>query len=267
MDGGMKTQTDKTVIEEKINSLTSTIFAHAEMILPQFAQIRSPIAIAENDNLALFEWNAEIREYKSTKVIETPFPISSDMLAAFPLSSNDYKITVVLGSAALGMPDIVAFMFHEMVHCMQWEIGEPKLHSYLPALEGYQKLNRGNWELTYPFPYVDQKIADIFSTYINLNSLATDQDLIKMRRLIKSKISASDWDYLIWLEWKEGLARYSENKLRGMLNLPPNLRGVSTPFSRVSFYASGSHFIERMIKFNPELKSNSIRLFEEMQSF
>ena len=51
------------------------------------------------------------------------------------------------------------------------------------------------------------------------------------------------------------------------LNLPPNLRGVSAPFSRVSFYASGSRFIERMIKFNPELKSDSIRLFEEMQSF
>ncbi|MEW6049180.1 MAG: hypothetical protein AB1609_22375, partial [Bacillota bacterium] len=71
--------------------------------------------------------------------------------------------------------------------------------------------------------------------------------LVAIGELVVGRVLAAlahpDREYMIWQEWKEGYARLVENRLRRLWNLPENHAGGVPPFSRVSFYESGSLYI------------------------
>jgi hypothetical protein len=41
------------------------------------------------------------------------------------------------------------------------------------------------------------------------------------RSFLRKGLTAAQWEYMTWQEWKEGLARYLENRLNARLRLPP----------------------------------------------
>ncbi|MGB4528172.1 MAG: hypothetical protein WBI68_01060, partial [Bacillota bacterium] len=73
-----------------------------------------------------------------------------------------------------------------------------------------------------------------------------------------------------WQEWKEGFARYIENKIRAYLGLPLNLAGDliddSSPFTRVSFYAGGAMLIGFLESVRPKAVRDLRLLFAELFS-
>ena len=65
---------------------------------------------------------------------------------------------------------------------------------------------------------------------------------------------------MVWVEWKEGSARWIENMIRERLNVEQNIAGSKGDFTRVSFYYGGSNFIKLLSK---QYKTNNLEdLFE-----
>jgi hypothetical protein len=49
---------------------------------------------------------------------------------------------------------------------------------------------------------------------------------------------------MIWQEWKEGLTRYIENKIKTELGLEENFYGKEKPYHRITFYYGGEMLID-----------------------
>ena len=71
------------------------------------------------------------------------------------------------------------------------------------------------------------------------------------RASLKRSLSPAEWDYLTWQEWKEGLARFIENRMRAALGLAENKGGEALPYSRVTFYRGGDLFIRFLEHLSP----------------
>jgi hypothetical protein len=59
---------------------------------------------------------------------------------------------------------------------------------------------------------------------------------------LKRRLTQDDYEYMVWVEWKEGFARYVENRIRLRYNLEPNLAGRDPPYDRVTLYYGGEKF-------------------------
>ena len=63
------------------------------------------------------------------------------------------------------------------------------------------------------------------------------------RRSLKQHLSEIDHEYLVWVEWKEGFARFIENEIRSRYGIEANEGGKDAPYNRVTFYFGGERFI------------------------
>jgi hypothetical protein len=117
------------------------------------------------------------------------------------------------------------------------------------------------WELQYPFPYAD---ATFIRTYKSLLLALDERDAAQaesLRKELRESLSSMDWEYLTWQEWKEGLARYLENRIRQMVGLPENKGGETEPYSRVTFYRGGDALIRFLEGQHPGISTNMERLY------
>ena len=69
---------------------------------------------------------------------------------------------------------------------------------------------------------------------------------------------------MIWQEWKEGFARYIENKLRRKLELEERRGPLTPPFDRVTFYTGGALFISLLVEEDESLEEDIEALFQRM---
>ena len=74
-------------------------------------------------------------------------------------------------------------------------------------------------------------------------------------------LKKTDFEYLIWQEWKEGFARYIENLIYDNLGIEQNRNAISRPFDRVSLYEIGSRYITSLINEDNSLSSDLYKLF------
>jgi hypothetical protein len=81
---------------------------------------------------------------------------------------------------------------------------------------------------------------------------------------MKNILQETDFEYMIWQEWKEGYARYIENMIRKHLSWQLNINELETPFNRVHFYEIGSNYIELLINNEVELGNDIKELFNKM---
>ena len=65
---------------------------------------------------------------------------------------------------------------------------------------------------------------------------------------MKSRLQQTDYEYLIWQMWKEGLARYVENCIREKYGLDKNTCGSQLPYDRISMYYLGELLISYLRK-------------------
>ncbi len=57
-------------------------------------------------------------------------------------------------------------IFHEFIHCQQWDICEGKLKQELEVARKAKERKDYMWELNYPFPYGSEEFCKIYSAFL-----------------------------------------------------------------------------------------------------
>jgi len=202
-----------------------------------------PIAIVEDGNYHIFDYNMDCKEYRLEHVEKDTMNTPIGVRAAFPLECYDNRAAaVVSGEIFDSVGDQIA-IFHENVHCYQFETCELKLRSQFDLARNAVQIEGYYWELQYPFPYEDA----VFVGYVSkvLEKLAENNldGVSNLRREIRSHLTREQVEYMVWQEWKEGFARYIENVIRRELGIQEN-HFVEQPYGRTIFYEMGSRLIE-----------------------
>lgn len=226
-----------------------------------------PIAIAVKDSLYIFDSPGDSSKYTLVKKTAQPFPIPAGMQASFPLSVYDNKAACVITPATLINPDGNVFILHEFIHCCQFNSVETEIKEELSIYKEAMEKQDYMWEMSHPFPYNDTLYCSLYGLFKSALISNNIEAAKKFRSEIKNHLSKNDFEYLLWQEWKEGFARYNENKIREMLGIEINNYGSDEPYDRVSFYYSGDLLSRRLIETEPGLINNIKLLYEKMKSF
>ncbi len=226
-----------------------------------------PVAVVENDSIYIFDYDSIAADYIFIKKDHVPFPMGKGIRASFPLSVYDNIPSCVVSPEVFDSLSGYPVIFHEFIHCGLVYTSEQKLKSGLNiSLEAMRNENY-SWELTHPFPYDDSLVITMFGEFITSLKIREGIKVKKIRSEMRNYLNPLDFEYMVWEEWKEGFARLIENKIQAELGLGINNSVNLKSLNRVSFYFSGSEFINFLIKENESLFLNSEQLFETMLNY
>ena len=225
-----------------------------------------PIAVVRDNIFYVFDIDeyGENYQFILEKENPVPMPIPEDVLAAFPLDFYENKSVAVIGENILNVPNNYVFLFHEFVHCYVGDNYEASIRKNLTIEKQQREANNMMWELNYQFPYDDDVFIEMT---VKLNNASDDvkyETYINYHKAMKSYLSVTDFEYMVWQEWKEGFARYVENLIREKIGMEKNRNVLSQPFDRVTFYEIGSSYIDLLLKQDSELKEDVEKLFYKM---
>ncbi len=149
---------------------------------------------------------------------------STNLLATFPAVGG--ISTVVIGQAEntdskTSTPWVITLM-HEHFH--QLQDGQPDFFKAVTDLNLSRGDQTGMWMLNYPFPYEKPEVSQQFSVLVRLlieamnakpQSLFSSKlaQYLEAREALKQMLSADDYKYLSFQLWKEGIARYTEDRV------------------------------------------------------
>lgn len=227
-----------------------------------------PVAIVQDQHFLVYLPQPEAQTYAFQVRKPTPMPVPVGVRAAFPLSEAGAEMACVVTPEVFDEPDGYVTIFHEFIHCHQFTTCELELKNSLSIAREAQARGDFMWEIEYPFPYQD---PDFERSYAELLARLAEADPQKgivsaARQELRAALAEPDWEYLVWQEWKEGFARWLENRMRARLGLPPNHNGSQPPWARVSFYAGGAAYIECLTRSEPGLASDLVALFQRLRS-
>jgi len=220
-----------------------------------------PVAIVENKTFYIFEPAPGENVYRLVHNAPDTFNIPTGIRAAMPLSFWGNRMACVVTGEIFGEPDGYVFIFHEFVHCAQWDCCEQKLKADLAIFRQAMKNKDYMWELQYPFPYSNPAFIETYPALFkawDANDIAEAESL---SAALKKTLSPAEWEYLTWQEWKEGLARYLENRMRAVVGLPENKGGENPPFNRVAFYRGGDKLIRFLERRRPGVVNDLEKLY------
>lgn len=223
-----------------------------------------PIAIAENGKFFVFDADLSGKRYIFVKKALTPMPVPKGVRAAFPLECYEDKVACVISGEIFESLEGYVTIFHEFMHCHQWEICEPKLKQELGVTQKAMANIDYMWELNYSFPYNNIKFTKTYSLFLKVLGESNADEVFKYRNQLKQILSKGEFEYMVWQEWKEGFARFIENQIRRRLSLKENHHGIEKSFYRISFYEGGSRYIEFLSKRGPELLKDIEKLFHKI---
>jgi len=125
---GGENMDDQVFIERQISYMDEIIKMH-DTIKDIHVSLEKlyPITVINNGYFFIFDINEFGNKYEFKLKVETPMPISGEILAAFPLDSYDTKPSAAISNRILENKDNYVFIFHEFVHCFQMENGEFEL--------------------------------------------------------------------------------------------------------------------------------------------
>jgi hypothetical protein len=220
-----------------------------------------PIAIVDNNHFLIYDIVSNSQQYTFIKKTATPMPIPQGVRAAFEMESYDNRLACVVTPDVFDDPDGYVTIFHEFIHCQQGEGCEHKLKQKLKVAVEARKANDYMWEINHPFPYTNPDFIQLYQSFLSKH---TYNEIESIRHRLKEILKPTDYEYMVWQEWKEGFARYIENKINLRLKLPENHDGKNPPFTRATFYEGGAHFIELLAMENADLLINIEQLFTYM---
>jgi hypothetical protein len=223
-----------------------------------------PLAIIQNDSLYIFDYNKEELKYKFIKQAPVPFPMSEDMQASFPLSVYDNIPTCVVGKKIFNSIDGYTFIMHEFVHCWQAGTVEMEIKSKLKIVQVANAKQDYLWELAHPFPYDDSLFVIHYQDFITALTNNELDEARTQRTMLKECLSDVDYEYMVWEEWKEGVARYVENKVKSHFSLGVNTYGKDKPYDRILFYYGGEIWSTALIEKDKTLLNNPLVLYDLM---
>lgn len=149
---------------------------------------------------------------------------SPSLLATFPAVGG--ISTIVIGQAEntaskTSTPWVITLM-HEHFH--QLQDSQPDFYKETEALNLSRGDQTGMWMLNYPFPYASADVSRQVSVLTQrlLDAMeAKTQSLfssrlaayLEARQTLKKMLSSDDYKYLSFQLWKEGIARYTEDRV------------------------------------------------------
>jgi hypothetical protein len=148
-----------------------------------------------------------------------PRQFSPTLLATFPAVGG--LPTIVIGSARRTGKSSTAWvltLLHEHFH--QWQYSLPKYSAGVSALNLARGDSTGQWMLNYPFPYDSAAIQRAMRSLATALIRALDagpemrpralQAVSDSRDTLRNLLTATDYRYLEFQLWQEGVARYTE---------------------------------------------------------
>jgi hypothetical protein len=147
----------------------------------------------------------------------------TNLLATFPAVSG--ISTIVIGQAEntaskTSTPWVITLL-HEHFH--QLQDSQPGFFKDTEALNLSRGDQTGMWMLNYPFPYTSPKVTKQFAVLCRLlvEALKTDKVVfsnqlnayLQARDTLKKLVSADEYKYFSFQLWKEGIARYTEDRV------------------------------------------------------
>ena len=225
-----------------------------------------PVVIAEGETLLIYDNNQSQLAYQFIKCTPAPIPIPKGVRAAFQLEDYDGRIVCVVTPDVFDTNDGYVTILHEFVHCYQYETCEQELKMKLDVAQQAQEKGDYMWELQHPFPYEAKVFMRSYAQFLEAVSEGDKKAVRKVREDLQSYLGRHDFEYMVWQEWKEGFARWVENRLQERLGLPVNIGGSDLPFNRVIFYAGGAAYIDFLEKSAPGLVNDLAALFSQMSA-
>ncbi len=220
-----------------------------------------PVAVVEDGVFYVFDAGEEQGGYALVKSARPAMIVPQGVRAAFPLDFYEGKTACVVTGDVFDDPAGYATLFHEFIHCAQMETCEPALKARLKVARQAQANDDFSWELTHPFPYQDRQFEEIYGLLLESAAAGDRPAVSRCRAFLREVLNAEDFEYMVWQEWKEGFARYVENRVRESLGLEKRLGSAPPPFDRVTFYEGGERLVELLIAEDEELKNDIETLF------
>ena len=148
----------------------------------------------------------------------------TNLLATFPAVGG--VSTIVIGQAEntaskTSTPWVITLL-HEHFH--QLQDSQPNFFKDVEALNLSHGDQTGMWMLNYPFPYATSEVSQQISILSRLIVEALEANTqavfsaklasyLEARDALKKMLSADDYKYLSFQLWKEGIARYTEDRV------------------------------------------------------
>ena len=253
-------------IAEKYQAKIDRIFAVNDKVRDLHPVLRKvyPIALVENKTVYIFEPDQAARTYHLSSTVPDPYDLPKGIRAAMPLGFWNNRTACVVSSEIFDEPDGYVMMFHEFVHCAEAEICEQKIKEKLPIYQEAMKKKEYSWELQYPFPYGDYAFARAYGALLRALDAGQDNQVQELRARLHDSMTKAQWEYMTWEQWKEGFARFLENRMRGRLELAENMGGGETPYNRVSFYYGGDRLIRFLTRQDKTVLEDIERLYSRI---
>ncbi len=230
-------------------------------------EVLHPVAIIDKDSLLIFDFYKVLNSYKFVKKTEQPFPMPDGFEASFPLSVYDNIPVCVISMKTFKSKAGFATIFHEFIHCCQFNSVELELKESLEIYKNAMQNKDYSWEIMHTFPYDDSVFINLYEDFKEALKGKNIKGAKTFRNKIKERLNIFDFEYMLWEEWKEGLARYVENKIRSKMGIEKNNYGKYAPYDRVAFYYSGEELINVLLDSDENLLNNFKLLFNKMKEF
>ena len=236
---------------------------HIRDIHPAFERLY-PVAVVDGGRFRVYAPDRARRTY--ALAVDTPdrLDIPKGVRAAMPLDFWENRMACVVTPEVFEEPAGYAVIFHEFVHCYQWETCELRLKAALRVYGRAMERKDYMWELQHPFPYADPEFARDYGAMLAALTTGDHGRAMSVRAALKARLSGEDREYMTWQEWKEGTARFLENEVKNRFGLPANRGGMEPPFTRVSFYAGGELLIRMLVGPDPGLAGNVEALYRRI---
>lgn len=226
-----------------------------------FLQKLYPVAIVKEEQFLVYDVAEGAGEYHFAGTFPTPMPIPIGVRAAFTLEEFGNRMVCVVTEDVFTEEGGTVTIFHEFLHCQQWETCEMHLREDLMIAQSAKEAGDFMWEINHPFPYADEEFLHLYQAFFQTNTLA---EALPLRKELHRILAVKDYEYMLWQEWKEGFARRMENLMRARLGLRLNKGKNLPPYDRVTFYAGGEHFIDLIAAEVPSLVEDIEALFGRM---
>jgi hypothetical protein len=233
-------------MQQKLTQLLE-LQASVESLNPLFNH-HYPIAIAMDGQFMIYDMDSQGDRYVLVKQAPAPFPIPDGVRAAFPLAEYDGKCCAVVTPDAFDSIEEMVLVLHEFVHCYQNATCEDALKGELEIARIAEQEHHHTWELDSHFPYESEPFVQGFQALLSALDAGNETAIRDAFADLRSVLTPHEAEYMAWQMWKEGYARWVENRIQRHLGLPVNRYGAEQPYSRISFYVGGADYFKWLAK-------------------
>ncbi len=229
-----------------------------------YLSLLHPVAVVERDDLYIFDVDSGSGTYRLQQKGPSPFPMPKGIRASFPLAAYGGKPSCVISPDVFDEPAGYTTIFHEFIHCVQSLTVEPVLKQNLNIAQQAARSNDYSWEINHAFPYQDSVFIRQYTSFLAALGKGDQKSIDESMSTLRGHLARPDYEYMVWEEWKEGFARFIENKVRARLGMPANRGGAEPPYNRVTFYYGGDLFIGYLVWKDEDLLTDMEKLFAKI---